>query len=64
MTPQVHMIYVTTTRSVIHRGSVSAPFTGTAYRVTYFKHISKDINYDTMQVRIYDVYPYLYFEVF
>ena len=29
---------------VIQSGSVSAPFTGTPYRVKYFKPISKEIN--------------------
>ena len=31
-------------------GSVSVPFTGTAYRVIYFKLISKKINQDTSTV--------------
>ena len=31
-------------------GSVSAPFTGTVYRVKYFKHIPKEINQDTSTV--------------
>ena len=30
-------------------GSVSAPFTGTAYTVKYFKLIPKEINQDTSQ---------------
>ena len=32
-------------------GSVSAPFTETAYRVKYFKPIPKEINQDTQQFR-------------
>ena len=34
----------------IEGGSVSAPFTGTAYRVKYFKPINKEINQDTSTV--------------
>ena len=34
----------------IQDGSVSAPFTGTAYRVKYFKPIPKEINHDTSTV--------------
>ena len=34
----------------IQSGSVSTPFTGTAYRVKYFKPIPKEIDQDTLTV--------------
>ena len=35
---------------IIQDGSVCAPFTGAAYRVKYFKPITKEINQDTSTV--------------
>ena len=36
--------------AIIQGGSVNAPFTGTAYRVKYFKPIPKQSNQDTSTV--------------